>query len=128
MEELKPIVEQWLKAVAYTVATNNVDAHLDLVSPRLQVLGISKRGFLQHHEWMQRRRNDMETRRLLRISHEGLRMKEYDGQRLTFQVEETLKSTLGEGYVLDKEVVLEQEPDGCWRAVVEHINKVCPIR
>ena len=128
MEELRPSAEQWLKAVAYTVATNDIVAHLDLFSRRLKVVGISPHGFLQHDEWTERRRNDMETRRLLRISHEKLKLISHSRRRLTFQIEETLKSTRGEGYVLDKEVMLEQELDDQWRAVSENISSVRPIR
>lgn len=128
MDTPQSIAEQWLKAVAYTVATNDVETHLDLFSHRLEVIGISKRGFLHHEEWTQRRRNDMETRRLLRISHERFRLLAYDQRKLVFQVEETLKSTLGESYVLDKEVMLEQEPDERWRAVTETVNTVRPVR
>ncbi len=114
--------------MSYTVATNDVETHLDLFSRRLKVVGISQHGFLQHDEWAERRRNDMETRRLLRISHEGLKLISHSRRRLTFQVEETLKSTRGEGYVLDKEVMLEQELDDRWRAIAENISSVRPIR
>lgn len=124
MEEMQHFVEQWLKTFAYTVATNNVDAHMDMVSKRLQVTGISRSGFLEYREWAKRRRNDMEKRRLLRLTYRNLVLGESSRDRLHFTVEETIKSTEGESYVLNKEVVLNLEPDGKWRAVEEHVHNV----
>ncbi|GAB4301124.1 MAG: hypothetical protein Kow0096_21680 [Thiohalomonadaceae bacterium] len=124
MEEMQYIAEQWLKAYAYTVATNNIDAHLDLVSKRLQVVGISRDGFLEYREWAQRRRNDMEKRRLLRVTYHNLVMGQCSPGRMRFTVEETIKSTQGETYVLNKEVVLNLETDGKWREVEEFVHNV----
>lgn len=124
MEEIKYIAEQWLKTYAYTIATNNLDAHLDLVSPQLQVMGISRAGFLDYNEWAKRRRNDLAKHRLLRASHHNLVMGHSTPGRLRFTVEETLKSTQGESYVLRKDVVLQLEPDGKWREVEEFVHNV----
>ncbi|PKM42317.1 MAG: hypothetical protein CVV05_18980 [Gammaproteobacteria bacterium HGW-Gammaproteobacteria-1] len=124
MEELQLIAEQWLKAYAYTVATNDVDAHLAMVSQRLQVVGISRDGFLEYREWAKRRRNDMQKRRLLRITYRNLVMGTCSRERMHFTVEETIKSTQGETYELNKEVVLNLEPDGKWRVVEEHVHNV----
>ncbi len=124
MEEMKNIAEQWLKAYAYTVATNNIESHMDMVSQRLQVLGISSDGFLEYREWAKRRRNDMEKRRLLRVTYHNLIMGTCSRDRMRFTVEETIKSTQGETYSLNKEIVLSLEKDGKWREVEEHIHKV----
>jgi len=124
MEEMQHIAEQWLKAYAYTVATGNVDAHLDLVSTRLQVVGISRRGFLEYRDWAKRRRNDIAKGRLLRVSHRQLELGACAAGRLCFRVEETLKSNRGETYVLDKDVVLNLDPDGKWREVEEFVHNV----
>lgn len=124
MDETRHIVEQWLKAYAYTVATNNIEGHLDLVSPHLQVIGISRSGFLEYREWAKRRRNDMAKRRLLRVAYHNLTMGECSPGRLCFSVEETVKSTRGETYALDKNVVLNLDPDGKWREVEEFVHNV----
>lgn len=124
MEEMQYIAEQWLKAYTYTVATNDIDAHLDLISRRLQVVGISRDGFLDYREWAKRRRNDMEKRRLLRVAYHNLVMGQCSPGRLHFTVEETIKSTQGETYVLNKEVVLTLETDGKWREVEEFVHNV----
>lgn len=124
MEEMQHIAEQWLKAYAYTVATSNIDGHLELVSPRLQVVGISRSGFLEHREWAKRRRNDIAKGRLLRVTHRRLELSACAAGRLRFRVEETLKSTRGETYVLDKDVVLNLDPDGKWRGVEEFVHTV----
>lgn len=127
MDDLKQIVEQWLKAYAYTAATNNVDAHLDLVSQHLQVVGISRSGVLEYRDWAKRRRNDMQKRLLLRISHRNLVMGECSQDRIRFTVEETIKSTRGESYVLHKNVALNLEADSKWRAVEEFVHAVRPL-
>jgi hypothetical protein len=124
VDESNYIAEQWLKAYAYTIATSNVDAHLDLVSRRLQVTGLSRDGFLEYREWAQRRRNDMEKLRLLRVSYRNLTLGVSSRDRIRFIVEETIKSTVGDSYIMDKEVVLNLEPDGKWREVEEHIHHV----
>lgn len=127
MEGMKDIAGQWLKAYAYTVATSNIDGHLDLVSPRLKVIGISRNGFLEYPDWARRRRNDIAQRRLLRICHGNLVMGSCSPGCIRFTVEETLKSTTGERYVLHKQVELNLEAEGKWRQVEEFIHNVCVL-
>ena len=125
MDELQQVAEEWLKVYSYTVATNNVDTHLDLMSRRLQVVGLSEQGFLEYREWATKRRNDMNSRRLLRITFRNLEMKHVtDHRRIRFAVEETIKSTEGESFVIDKEIALALEKDGKWREVEELIKQV----
>jgi len=122
--ELADIVEEWLKTFAYTVATHDIEAHLDHVSRRLQVVGLTKNGFLDYRDWTNRRRNDMREMRLLRLSYKNLKIAGLEQKRLRFYVEETIKSTNGESYEIDKDAFLEQEPDGKWRLVEEQVHTV----
>lgn len=125
MDELKQVAEEWLKTFAYTVATNDVNAHLEMMSRRLQVVGLSVQGFLEYREWANKRRNDMNSRRLLRITYKNIEVKHVTSdKRFRIHVEETIKSTVGESFVIDKEIELELEKDGKWREVEELIRNV----
>ncbi len=127
MDSTRKVVEQWLKAFAYTAVTNDIDAHLDMVAPEFQVVGISRRGFLDYEEWVKRRRNDMLSRRLLRLTYDRPLIKSFSDQHVAFEVKETIKSTLGEAFQLHKDVELQRGADSKWRAIEELIHSVQPV-
>jgi len=118
------IVQQWLNRFSFSAATWNLDDHMALISHDVQVHGLPGVGVVDYAGFKKRRHNEFHKKLLLSITHKDLALIESNGEHITFAVKETLKSTRGEGFVLDKEIRLRLEKDGKWRAVQEQIKYI----
>ena len=121
MEHLN-IVQQWLSSLSFSAATWNLDDHMALISRDVQVHGLPVGGIVDYAGFKKRRYNEFQKKMLLSLTHKGLELIESSAEQITFAVKETLKSTRGESFVLDKEIRLRLESDGKWRAVQEQIK------
>lgn len=122
--ECKNIVQQWLNGISFSAATWNLDEHMELISRDVQVHGLPAVGIVDYVGFKKRRHNEFHKKLLLSITYKGLELLESNGEHITFTVKETLKSTRGESFVLDKEIRLRRESDGKWRAVQEQIKYI----
>jgi hypothetical protein len=122
--ECKNIVQQWLNGISFSAATWNLDEHMELISRDVQVHGLPAAGIVDYVGFKKRRHNEFHKKLLLSITYKGLELLESNGEHITFAVKETLKSTRGESFVLDKEIRLRRESDGKWRAVQEQIKYI----
>lgn len=118
------IAQQWLSRLAFSAATWNLDDHMELISREVQVHGLPAVGVVDYAGFKKRRHNEFHKKLLLSITHKGVQLLESNGEHITFAVKETLKSTRGESFVLDKEIKLRRESDGKWRAVQEQIKYI----
>lgn len=118
------IAQQWLSRLSFSAATWNLDDHMALISQDVQVHGLPAVGIVDYAGFKRRRHNEFQKKLLLSITHKGLQLLESQGEQIKFAVKETLKSTRGESFVLDKEIRLRRESDGMWRAVHETIRQI----
>ncbi len=123
MESLR-IAQKWLNRYSFSAATWNLDDHMALISREIQLHGMPNTGIIDYAGFQRRRHNEFSRKMLLSITHKGLELVESGAEQITFAVKETLKSTRGESFVLDKEVRLRCESDGQWRAVLETIRQI----
>lgn len=119
----KTIIHAWLQEFSASANSGDLDKHLAMVSNQLLVFGVSKKGFLDYTEWMKRRRNDLKQGRLLRINYRNISHQPAQANRLVFDVEETLKNTTGESFVIAKTMTLIQEDDR-WLLTDERIRNI----
>lgn len=123
MESLK-IARQWLSHFAFSAATWNLDDHMALISRDVQVHGLPNIGVIDYAGFKKRRHTEFSKKLLLSLTHRAVELIESNGEHITFAVKETMRSTKGESFVLDKEVRLRRESDGQWRAVQEQIKNI----
>ncbi len=123
-KECLAIAQQWLSSLSFSAATWNLDDHMEHISRDVQVHGLPIAGVVDYAGFRKRRHNEFQRKLLLSITHKGLELIESNGEHITFVVKETLKSTRGESFVLDKEIRLRRESDGKWRAVQEQIKYI----
>lgn len=123
LESLR-IAQKWLDRYSFSAATWNLDDHMGLISQDIQLHGMPSVGVIDYAGFRRRRHNEFSKKLLLSITHKGLELLESNGDQITFVIKETLKSTRGESFVLDKEVRLRCESDGAWRAVHELIKQI----
>lgn len=122
--ECLSIAQQWLGSLSFSAATWNLNEHMELISRDVQVHGLPAAGVVDYAGFKRRRHNEFNNKLLLSITHKGLELIERQAEQITFAVKETLKSTRGESFVLDKEIRLRCESDGKWRAVQETIKQI----
>jgi hypothetical protein len=122
--ECRNIVQQWLNGISFSAATWNLHDHMELISRDVQVHGLPSVDIVDYTGFKKRRHNEFHKKLLLSITYKGMELIESNGEQITFAVKETLKSTRGESFVLDKEIRLRRESDGKWRAVQEQIKYI----
>ena len=117
------IARQWLDRFSFSAATRNLDDHMALISRQVQVYGLAS-GVVDYAGFRRRRHNEFAKKLLLSLTYKGLELvKQHEGE-INFVVKETMKSSSGVSFVLDKEVQLLRESDGEWRVVLETIRLV----
>lgn len=122
----KEIAQQWLDEMAFTAATWNLDAHMQLVSKQVQVTGIPRIESIDYSGWHIRRKNEFEKKLLHSLNYRLQTIhSHYDGL-LHFSVEEIMRGFDGKALVIDKEVTLHREEDGRWRVRREHFARIRP--
>jgi len=116
------IIYQWLDNMSKSVAMRDLEKHMSLVSRHVKVYGIPGREAIDYQGWRQRRQNEFDNNLLTRLTYKVVRIKTQALRRLAFQVEETMAARNGQAVILNKDIMLELEPDEKWRVVEEKIR------
>jgi len=122
MQEETKVIQQWLKDMSSSVQTQDLKRHMALVSKRVNVYGLPSKDSINHKQWQQRRRNEFNKQRLLGLQHGPVKVKTLGLLRIAFNVDQTLIAKEGFVYIINKDIMLEKEEDGIWRAVEETIH------
>lgn len=115
-------VRLWLDKIAHSVATRDLDAHMDLVSKNVQVYGVPGNEVIDYSGWERRRRNEFTKGLLTRLSFGEPQMKVLGLRRIVFGVDEKMYGHDGRQILVSKEIVLEREEDEQWRVVEEQVR------
>lgn len=115
-------IYQWLDNMSKSVAMQDLEKHMALISPYVRVYGIPGHETIDYDGWRQRRKNEFEHDLLARLSYKVVRIKTQALRRVAFEVEEILSARNGKAVVLNKDIMLELEPDDKWRVVEEKIH------
>jgi ketosteroid isomerase-like protein len=117
----REIVQQWLDAVVHTARELDYDAHMDLVSRRVQVHGVPNLEVVGFEDWARQCKHEFSNGVLKAVGYNGLRMIDATDTRIMFQTLERVEATDGTVVRHGLEVLLEKESDGKWRVVKERI-------
>jgi hypothetical protein len=117
------IIEAWTFQIAETVKQRDIDAHMQLVSAKVQVYGMPSKAVILYNEWRERREVEFKTGELQSVSYAIQRIITSMPRRITFSVWENLLNNRRKVIILDKTIILEKEQDNIWRVVEESIKK-----
>jgi hypothetical protein len=120
------LIVNWLHRLSETVRHRDLAGHMALVSSRVQVYGVPGRDVIDYQGWLKRRRNEFDSNLLTGLRHDNLQIKTITLRRLGFSVTETMQAREGSWFIIDKDIILEQEDDGEWRVVEETIRRWKP--
>lgn len=122
------IARQWMESLARTANARDLDAHMNLVSRRVQVFGLPGVDVVGYEAWLAQCRHDFATGALKRYAYDGVRVAVAMPGRIAFETRETVESADGTVTVMQTDIVIEREPDGAWRVVEEQVMPAGPLR
>lgn len=122
--EAAKIAQRWLDELAFSAATWNLDAHMQLVSQQVEVTGIPNVSSIDYSGWMARRKNEFENKLLHSLSYRLREIRSMEEQQLHFAVEETMRAFNGKAILIEKAITLHREEDGKWRVRREHVERI----
>jgi hypothetical protein len=115
------IARNWMQEVAVTAAAGDLEAHMDLVSKRVQVVGEPGFDGIDYADWVRQCSHEFENRLLKGVDYRGFKLLAHTDARIMFKTYETVTGTDGTVNAQGIEVLLELEDDGKWRVTQERI-------
>ncbi len=115
------IAKDWLNNIIKTVADKDLDAHLDLISRKVNLTGIPGFDNIGYDDWANQCKHEFENNLIKQISYTGFKLRVNTNNRIMFKTYETVEATDNTVSAQGIEVVIEKEPDGKWRVIQERI-------
>lgn len=120
----RDIAQRWLDELAFSAATWDLESHMALVSRQVKVLGLPGVKVVDYPGWLNRRSNEFSKKLLRSLSYRLVNILLHEEDNLLFTVIETIKSSRGQVFTVDKAINLRLEDDGIWRVVQERIDRI----
>lgn len=115
------VAREWLEASARTANAKNYEAHMDLISRKVQVFGIPGLDVVGYSDWAKQCQHEFETGVLKNVSYTGIKVQVMTPGRVMFKTIETVEANDGAVQAHGVEIILEKEEDRKWRVVQERI-------
>ena len=115
------IAEAWMKEVVRTAAEKDYEAHMDLISRRVNVTGLPEFQALGYNDWAKQCKHEFESNIIGSVAYKGFKLRAKTDGRIMFKTFETVTATDGKVNANGIEVLLEKEEDGKWRLVHERV-------
>ena len=115
------VAREWLEASARTANAKNFEAHMDLISSKVQVFGIPRIEVIGYDDWAKQCQHEFATGVLKNVSYTGMKVQVMTPGRVMFKTIETVEASDSAVQAHGVEIILEKETDGKWRVVQERI-------
>ena len=115
------IAREWLEASARTANAKDYDAHMNLISRKVQVFGVPGIEVIGYDDWAKQCKHEFEIGLLKKVSYDGMKVQVMTPGRVMFKTIETVEASDGTINAQGVEIVLEKEADGKWRVAQERI-------
>ncbi len=115
------IAKQWLHDSATTATRRDHSAHMDLISKRVNLVGVPGFDFIGHEQWSAQCLHEFTNNIIKSVRYQGFKLLAATDARIMFKTFETVEATDGQVNAQGIEVLLEKEQDGKWRLVQERI-------
>jgi hypothetical protein len=122
------IAERWLTELARATNEKDLGAHQDLVSRALRVIGPPGDDALDYANWLQRRRQQFTVGEPACVRFDSVHLTASLPGRLMFKTVETVEQGDGRREASVKEIIIQKEDDGKWRALQERFVRAVPHR
>lgn len=115
------IALQWLQEAAATANAKNHQAHMGLISQKINLLGVPGFDSIGYEQWSTQCKHEFENNLLKSVRYDGLKLIITKDMRIMFKTHETVEGINGEINAHSIEILLEKESDDKWRLVQERI-------
>lgn len=115
------IVNTFLRTMADTATNRDLDAHMDLISQKVQLFGVPGFEVIGYDDWHAQCQHEFSQGLIKKVSYQGLKIITPMEKRIMFKTIETVEATDGTCNIMGIEVILENEKDGKWRISQERI-------
>jgi len=122
------IVNTFLQNMADTATAMELDAHLNLISKDVQLLGFPGFDVINFNDWATQCKREFAEGFIKDVSYEGLKIITQTEKRIMFKTIELVEATDGTKNIMGIEVVIEQEQDNQWRITRERILPVDEVK
>lgn len=116
-------IRKWLSEVTTSIAEKDLDKHMNLISESVAVYGMPGGSVLNYNDWKKRRQSEFRRDLLKSLTYDNLSIRNIGLRRIKFNIIETMCSNTNDVVIINKDVILENEPDNQWRLVEETIQK-----
>ncbi len=110
-----------LEALARTANAHAFAAHMDLISPAVNVYGVPGFEVIGYDDWARQCRHEFEQGLLKQVRYEGLHVVSMTPGNVLFKTIETVEGTDGSVNRHGLEILIRKEADGRWRVAQERI-------
>jgi len=117
----KKIALQWLQESASTAAANDLQAHMNLISKRVNLTGVPGFDSIGYDDWAAQCKHEFENKLLKSVQYDGLKLIAETESRIMFKSYETVEGSDGTVNSQGVEILLEKENDNIWRLVQERV-------
>jgi len=119
--EAEKIAKSWLDEIISTVSNKNLDAHLNLISKKVNLTGIPGYDSIGYEGWSNQCQHEFENNIIKKISYSGFILRANTTTHIMFKTFETVEANDGTINAQGIEVTIEKESDGHWRVVHERV-------
>jgi len=115
------VAKDWLEALTHTANAKDFDAHMDLISKKVQVFGVPGYEVIGYDNWAAQCKHEFENNLLQQVSYEGMKVRVMTPGRIMFKILETVEGVDGTVNTNPLEILIEKEDDAKWRVTQERI-------
>ncbi|MFV2061682.1 MAG: hypothetical protein ACC653_13430 [Gammaproteobacteria bacterium] len=119
-EKAISIAKDWMAKIIDTAINNQYDAHMDLISKKVNITGIPGFENIGYDDWATQCKHEFDNNIIKNISYQGLKLQAHTDTRIMFKTYEAVEANDGAINAQGIEVLLENE-QGNWRVVQERI-------
>ena len=119
--EAGEIAQAWALACCETLATRDVEGHMNLISRRVKVYGLAEFDFVDYNFWLNQVNEQFATGMVMSLRYDLSAVKVDSDTQIRFTAVEYMTDKDGAEHENPLLVVLSKEADGVWRATEEKI-------
>ena len=117
----RQVIADWLHKSAATATNAELDAHMALISTRVQVYGVPDFDVINYDAWRKQCESEFSSRLITSVHYGPPTAVESKDGHITFRCLEYIQTSEGQRNASGIEVELTLEADGQWRLTQERI-------
>jgi len=119
--QAQSIARNWLDNICRTVEAKDLDAHLNLISTKVNLTGVPGFETIGYEDWANQCKHEFSHNLIKTINYKGLKLRANNDKQIMFKTYESVEAADGTVTAQGIEVIIEKEDDNFWRVIQERI-------